>query len=291
MEQFLDLLTRAVLAGASEVLTVRRAGLAEAHYKDAKELVTEADQRSDAAMRRLFEEELPSIQDPANPVELHLEESGISQTGSGVRIGADPVDGTSHFAAGGTAYAVQAHYVTGGIPQIGVVFQPELSLPLSEQPNCVGRLAYAIRGNGAFQRRTEFTGASFQLSEPRRVFRQTLPPTKTWVACVPLSTKMKGDEWQHARRVLESGIVSVTTGLGSAGANVMLAIFGGQHVYANFGAGEDLDLIPPQVIAEEAGLTVWDLHRKSPVWHVRKQPFVVAQTPEMAEHFLKAAGF
>jgi hypothetical protein len=41
------------------------------------------------------------------------------------------------------------------------------------------------------------------------------------------------------------------TGTGGAGGNVMMATLGGQHVYAN-GAGDDLDLIPPQVIAEEA---------------------------------------
>ena len=60
-------------------------------------------------------------------------------------------------------------------------------------------------------------------------------------------------------------------------------------VYANFGAGEDLDLIPPQVIAHEAGLTVWGLDRKLPVWHVRKQPFIVAPNDEIAERFLQAA--
>jgi hypothetical protein len=71
----------------------------------------------------------------------------------------------------------------------------------------------------------------------------------------------------------------------------MMVILGGQHVYANLGAGEDLDLIPPQVIAEEAGLTVWGIHRHPPVWTVRKQPFVVAPSPQIAEDFLRAAGF
>ena len=69
----------------------------------------------------------------------------------------------------------------------------------------------------------------------------------------------------------------------------MMVLFGGQHVYANFGAGEDLDLIPPQVIAIEAGLTVWGVDRKPPVWHVRKQPFVIAPNEEIAERFLRAA--
>ena len=89
---------------------------------------------------------------------------------------------------------------------------------------------------------------------------------------------------------MESGLIAASTGVGGAGGNVMITVFGGQHVYANFGAGEDLDLIPPQVIAEEAGLTVWGFNRRSPVWQVRKQPFIVASSPEIAEQFLQAAG-
>ena len=116
------------------------------------------------------------------------------------------------------------------------------------------------------------------------------PTTRNFVSCVPLSTKMAKEEWNCARRVIESGLVSATTGVGGAGGNVMLALFGGQHVYANLGASEELDLAPPQVIAEEAGMTVWGADRKSPVWTVRKQPCVFAPTDEIAERFLAAAG-
>jgi 3'-phosphoadenosine 5'-phosphosulfate (PAPS) 3'-phosphatase len=107
---------------------------------------------------------------------------------------------------------------------------------------------------------------------------------------VPYSGKMAPSERALAMRVHESGIISATTGVGGAGGNVMMTIFGGQDVYANFGAGEDLDLAPPQVIAEEAGFTVWGPDRKPPVWTVRKQPFVVAPSPEIAEIFLRSAG-
>jgi hypothetical protein len=70
-----------------------------------------------------------------------------------------------------------------------------------------------------------------------------------------------------------------------------MTIFGGQQVYANLGAGLDLDLMPPQVIAEEAGMTVWGIDRAAPVWHERKQPFVVAPSPAIAELFLSTAGY
>lgn len=278
------MLVDACLAGAVRVLEVRRSGAVGARYKDAKELVTEADQRSDEAIRQVFAARLPA------GVSYTLEESGSSGPRGDRWVGADPLDGTNHFACGGHFYAVQAHYVDGGVPQVGVVFQPEMYLPLVETERCVGRLTYAVRGGGAFCERTEFDGDGFVRGQRRLLRKAAQPATKTFVSCVPLSTKMTGEEKARALRVMESGLISVTTGLGGAGANVMMTIYGGQQVYANFGAGEDLDLIPPQVIAEEAGMTVWGLDRKSPRWTKKKQPFVVAPEAGVAEAVLGAAG-
>jgi 3'-phosphoadenosine 5'-phosphosulfate (PAPS) 3'-phosphatase len=286
LEEILDVLIAAVTLGAVEVLTVKRAGSLVAEYKDARELVTTADQRSDAAILAVFRERLPRI-DPT--IAFELEESGRFGGSSNKKAGADPLDGTNHFAAGGNLYSVQAHYVEKGIPLVGVVFQPEVYLPLEETVDCVGRLAFAIRGQGAFVRRSLFRGDAFDFAEARRLTRRNLPQTRTYVSCVPFSTKMTTAERERTKKVYDSGIMASTTGTGGAGGNVMMTILGGQHVYANFGAGEDLDLIPPQVIAEEAGLTVWGIDRRSPVWKVRKQPFVVAPTPEIAEEFFEAA--
>ena len=183
-----------------------------------------------------------------------------------------------------------AHYVEDGVPLIGVVFQPEVYLPLDQTERCVGRFAFALRGGGAFVRQSVFEGADFEFGETRRLTRRDFPETRTYVACVPLSTKMTTEERERASRVHRSGIIASSTGTGGAGGNVMMVVLGGQHVYANFGAGDELDLIPPQVIAEEAGLTVWGIDRRPPVWKVSKQPFVVAPTPRVAEQFLVAAG-
>ena len=275
------------MSGAAEVLRARREGDVEAMYKDAKELVTEADKRSDAAMSAVFAAGLRKL-DPS--LAFHLEESGATGDMSRHWVGADPLDGTNHFACGGTFYSVMAHYVREGVPLVGVVLQPEVYLPLNETERAVGRLVYAVREEGAFWERTEFTGDGFVRTAPRRLRKRDHPRTKSWVCSIPISTKMTAEERARAQRVLGSGLVSVTTGVGGAGANALLTIFGGQHAYANFGAGEDLDLIPPQVIAEEAGMTVWDLHRLPPIWKVRKQPFVVATEANMAEQLLQAAG-
>ncbi len=286
-EEILDVLTAAVTLGAVQVLMVKRTGSMVAEYKDAKELVTTADKRSDAAILAVFRERLPQI-GPA--ITFQLEESGSFGAPSNKKVGADPLDGTNHFAAGGNLYSVQAHYVEEGVPRVGVVFQPEVYLPLEEAEECVGRMAFAIRGQGAFVRRSLFRGNTFDFAEARRLTRRVLPKTRTYVSCVPFSTKMTPAERDRTIRVYEAGIIASTTGTGGAGGNVMMTILGGQHVYANFGAGDELDLIPPQVIAEEAGMTVWGVDRRPPVWTVKKQPFIVAPTPEIAEEFLKAAG-
>jgi len=187
-------------------------------------------------------------------------------------------------------YSIQAHYVQDGVPHVGVVFQPEVYLPLDEDVHCVGRVSYATRGGGAFVRRSLFNGKGFEFEAARPLKKLDRPSTRSYVACVPISTKMSPQERARAVKVLCSGLMATTTGTGGAGGNILMAIHGGQHVYANFGAGEDLDLIPPQVIAEEAGMTVWGVGRVPPVWHCRKQPVVVAPTTEIAELFLKAAG-
>ena len=282
-----EILTDAVLAGAASILEVRRSGRIAASYKDRTELVTEADRQSDAAILAVFRERFPKID---SSISFHLEESGMAGVPGSKRVGADPLDGTSHFASGGTSYCVQAHYIEAGVPMAGVVFQPEVFLPLTETSNCIGRLASATRGGGAVVCQSEFRGPGFFLRERRPIVRRQEPQTRTFVACVPVTGKMSDDEKARARRVHESGIIGASTGVGSAGGNVMMVLFGGQDVYANFGAGDDLDLVPPQVIAEEAGLTVWGADRRSPVWHVRKQPFIVAPSARIAEMFLAAAG-
>ena len=269
------------------MLQARRHGGIGTRYKSAQELVTDADEQSDAAMREILETRLGAL-DPN--ISLRLEESGASGGPHRRHVGADPLDGTSHFAADGTLYSVQAHYVEAGVPLVGVVFQPEVFLPLQETPNPTGRLAVAVRGAGAFVQRTTYDRDRFDLASARRIERRPSPKRPTFVAAVPITTKMAPEERAAAQRVYESGILAASMGTGNAGGNTMMVIFGGQDVYANLGAGEELDLAPPQVIAEEVGLTVWGPDRRPPVWHVRKQPVVFAPDEETAERFLRAAG-
>src|SRR5688572_12057031 len=128
LERMRKVLVDAVVAGASQILDVRGDGSNTRRYKANHELVTLADQRSDAAMTAVFAERLARV---APGVGWHLEESGRRHSEDAAAwVGADPLDGTHPFASGGTQYCVQAHYLEAGVPLVGVIFQPEVHLPL-----------------------------------------------------------------------------------------------------------------------------------------------------------------
>jgi Inositol monophosphatase family len=102
LDEICSALVEAVTAGAVEVLTVKLAGDLDVQFKDAKELVTAADKNSDAAILAVFHRRLTAI-DPA--ISFQLEESGVIGTCEEKRAGADPIDGTTHFASGGHWYS------------------------------------------------------------------------------------------------------------------------------------------------------------------------------------------
>ena len=190
---FLDhlraVLTEAVLAGAGRILRVRRDALTTLRYKAAAghgagELVTLADERSDAAMSAVFERHLSRLS-PA--VGWHLEESGLRGAGDqSRRVGADPLDGTQHFASGGNLYCVQAHCLERGVPLIGVIFQPEVYLPVTVRPGGIGRLTWAIRGAGAFVQRSEYRRRAFVLGRSRAIPGRPRRTARSLTACVPI---------------------------------------------------------------------------------------------------------
>ena len=143
LKQMMEILSSAVMCGAAEVLASRQEGRLEISYKESDELVTIADRRSDAVIRSIFEAQLPAL---LPGISFHLEESGGPDILTSRRAGADPLDGTDHFAAGGNSYCIQAYYVEDGVPRIGVILQPEVFLPLAESTECIGRLVYATKG-------------------------------------------------------------------------------------------------------------------------------------------------
>src|SRR5688572_27442911 len=109
LERMRSVLIDAVVAGASQVLDVRGDVVNTRRYKANRELVTLADERSDAAMSAVFAARLVRV---APGVGWHLEEWGRRHAvDAAAWVGGDPLDGTHPFASGGTQYCVQAHYL------------------------------------------------------------------------------------------------------------------------------------------------------------------------------------
>ena len=288
LERMRSVLTDAVVAGASQILDVRGGVTNVRRYKANSELVTLADERSDAAMSAVFTERLARV---APGVGWHLEESGRTHAEHAAAwVGADPLDGTHPFASGGTQYCVQAHYLERGVPLVGVIFQPEVHLPQNGRSGAVGRLVWAIRGAGAFVQRSTHRRRSFTLGRSQAIPRRTRRPPRALTACVSIGVKMTPDERGRAIRLLSDPIVGATAGTGSAGGNILMAVFGGLDLYVNFGAGNELDIAPGQVIAQEAGLTVRTVGGRPPVWDRFKQPVVVAPTAALAHRVLRIGG-
>jgi fructose-1,6-bisphosphatase/inositol monophosphatase family enzyme len=290
--RFLDRIRRvlsdAVVAGASQVLAVRGDASNVRRYKANDELVTLADERSDAAMSAVFAERLAKV---APGVGWHLEESGRKHSENAAAwVGADPLDGTHPFASGGTQYCVQAHYLERGVPLVGVILQPEIHLPLNGRAGAVGRLVWAIRGGGAFVQRSTWRRRSFTLGRSQAIAVRSRRPPRALTACVSIGVKMTPEERDRAIRLLSDPIVGATAGTGSAGGNILMAVFGGLDLYVNFGAGNELDVAPGQVIAQEAGLAIRTVGGRPPVWDRFKQPVVVAPIAALADRVLRIGG-
>jgi fructose-1,6-bisphosphatase/inositol monophosphatase family enzyme len=259
LERMRTVLRDAVVAGASQILDVRADASNMRRYKANDELVTLADERSDAAMSAVFSERLTKV---APGVGWHLEESGRRHAEDAAAwIGADPL--------------------------VGVIFQPELHLPLHGRSGAVGRLVWAIRGAGAFVQRSNYRRRSFTLGRSQAIAMRPRRPPRALTACVSIGVKMTPDERGRAIRLLSDPIVGATAGTGSAGGNILMVVFGGLDLYVNFGAGNELDIAPGQVIAEEAGLAVRTVGGHPPVWDRFKQPVVVAPSAALADRVLR----
>ncbi|HJU05236.1 MAG TPA: inositol monophosphatase family protein [Nitrospiraceae bacterium] len=87
-------------------------------YKDAVNLVTEADRRAEQAIIEVIEKVYPEH-------DMLAEERGLTSVGESVyRWVIDPLDGTTNFAHGYPAYCVSIALEFQGHPILGVVFDP-----------------------------------------------------------------------------------------------------------------------------------------------------------------------
>lgn len=107
--------------------------------KGAKDLVTQADLESEAAIIEMIQERFPDHT-------ILAEESGLSATVSEHCWIIDPLDGTTNFAHGLPLFAVSIAFQQKGVTQVGVVANP-----------ISGETFSAVAGQGAYLNGTKIT--------------------------------------------------------------------------------------------------------------------------------------
>ncbi len=211
-------------AGAAVMARYQRSDL-EVQSKGAEGPVTEADR----AAHRLITNELTE----AFPEDAILSEEGEDDVRR--REGArtwiiDPLDGTADFISGNGEFSVLIALVIGGIPMLGVVYQP------------VGEnLFYAVKGQGAFIETGGKPPSKLRVTDEKYIERMT--------AVVSRNHRSKAID-----RMLEviKPLHEITCG--SVGLKMTRLILGDADIYFHPSPKTKVwDTAAPQVLLEEAG--------------------------------------
>lgn len=142
-----------------------------------KDLVTEWDLRSEAAIREVLAERTPQI-----PV-LGEEGGGPSAEDGARRWIIDPIDGTVNFAHGMPIWCISIALATGNALEVGVVYAPRL-----------GWWFEAAAGQGAF----DATGAPLRVSAIDRVDRALLATGFPYDMATNPANNFA--EWEHLQK-------------------------------------------------------------------------------------------
>jgi myo-inositol-1(or 4)-monophosphatase len=102
---------------AGQIL-IEMAGRVNVTEKGVNDLVTEADHASQATIRRILSRHFP------NDDFIEEEGPGLRREGSSRRWIIDPLDGTTNYVHGFPFYCVSIALETGGMPVVGVVYDP-----------------------------------------------------------------------------------------------------------------------------------------------------------------------
>ncbi|MGF1481736.1 MAG: inositol monophosphatase family protein [Cyanophyceae cyanobacterium] len=117
LQIFLDVATEAVMA-AGAILLDCWGQLDKVEEKGRPgDLVTEADQRSEAKILEVLRRHVPEHQ-------ILAEESGQIGTNDDYLWAIDPVDGTTNYAHGYPIACISVGLLVGGVPQVGAIYNP-----------------------------------------------------------------------------------------------------------------------------------------------------------------------
>lgn len=247
-----DVIAIAITAGKL-LLDVRRQGYEKRVKRDAFDIQTDADVRSEELIARLLHERFPNDS-------ILSEEKGFIVNTTRERIWmADPLDGTKAYDNGGDGFSVMIGLLQHGKPRLGVVYAPAREL-----------LMYAEEGKGAYMR---------QNGEERRI---TVRPTAR-IADAIMITRVMDQEKRESDKFFDLFAPKETVQESSVGLKAGLIAMGKAdfHINTNLRASK-WDTCAPQVILEEAGGSITDMYgnaldytQEGSTWAT---PFVLSNT-------------
>jgi len=194
--------------------------LDKVEFKSEKDVVTEADHRSEAAIIERISAAFPGDA-------FLAEESGESGEGADRLWVIDPLDGTVNYANGIPFFAVSIGLCVEGEPVLGVVFDPTRD-----------ELFTAVRGGGAF-----LNGRSIHHPVDKRLVDA--------VIALGLPSKGFGQQYREIRRR-----VRITRAMGSATLSLTYLANGRFDAYAQWTKLSLWDICAAGVIALEGGAVV-----------------------------------
>jgi 3'(2'), 5'-bisphosphate nucleotidase len=164
---------------------------------------------------------------------------GVPATGPRVWV-VDPIDGTRGFARKNGEFSVMVGFVEGGKSSVGVVLQP-----------AVGRVTYAVRGGGCWQRDGGGEAVRCRVTATPRLAEATLTQSHS-----------KGGEPSRELKALAPARVVESY---SAGVKLALVARGEADLYLNTYEGfHDWDICAGHILVEEAGGKVTGLLGQEP---------------------------
>jgi myo-inositol-1(or 4)-monophosphatase len=249
LQRVLAVAQRAATAGAAELM--QRRGNAVVREKAPRDLVTDADLASQAAIRAIVEAELPEFlfvgeEDGASPETLQ----SLAQDDRPCWI-VDPLDGTANFVHRLQNFAVSIALVHRGQALVGVVDDPVYE-----------ERFWAVRGGGAFTTRRRDPGAIRLRSSTCTQLDHAL------VACsFSPRVQRQSSEVRQFIEVLEQA--QAVRRLGSAALNLCYVAAARLDAYWAT-AVKAWDVAAGVLIAEEAGATVTALDAQPlDIWNPR----------------------
>jgi len=147
----------------------------------------------------------------------------------------DPMDGTREFIEHRSEFAVQIGLIAGGIPVLGVVYQPTTK-----------KLYYAAEGFGAFVQ-TDGTSIPLHVSKERAASRMTIAVSRSHPSVRVEAIRQR----LRINKVIRTG---------SVGLKVAAVCEGQAHLYIHTGNRTNLwDTCGPEAILREAGGRMTDV--------------------------------